>query len=59
MLAVSYVKYIVLIFFHLFTGWGEEEDAYGWLRTGEDMCGVPWNCNFSTDSAQNKFYIFS
>jgi hypothetical protein len=32
-----------LILFCLFTGCGEHSDAYGWLRIGEDMYGLPQN----------------
>jgi hypothetical protein len=44
--AAIYVRYTILILFLSFTGWGQQEDAYGWLRAGEDMSGVPWNFNF-------------
>jgi hypothetical protein len=42
----SHVKYAILILFSLFTGLGEHKDAYGWLRSREDMCGVWQNSTF-------------
>jgi hypothetical protein len=32
-------KYLALIFFFLFAGWGEHHGKQGWLQGGEDMCG--------------------
>jgi hypothetical protein len=40
------VKYTILILFSLFIGWGEHKDAYGWLCSREDMCGVRQNSIF-------------
>jgi hypothetical protein len=32
-------KYMILIFFCLFAGWGEHHGKQGWLQAGEEMCG--------------------
>jgi hypothetical protein len=32
-------KYLTLIFFCLFAGWGEHHGKQGWLHAEEDMCG--------------------
>jgi hypothetical protein len=32
-------KYLTLIFFCLFAGWGEHHGKQGRLQAGEDMCG--------------------
>jgi hypothetical protein len=32
-------KYLTLIFFCLFAGWGEHHGKQGWLQAGEDMRG--------------------
>jgi hypothetical protein len=32
-------KYFRLIFFCLFTGWGEHHEKQGWFQAGEHMCG--------------------
>jgi hypothetical protein len=32
-------KYLILIFFCLFAGWGEHHGKQGQLQAGEDMCG--------------------
>jgi hypothetical protein len=32
-------KYLSLIFFCLFAGWGEQHGKHGWREAGEDMCG--------------------
>jgi hypothetical protein len=33
-------KYLTLIFFCLFAGWGECHGKQGWLQAGEDMCAL-------------------
>jgi hypothetical protein len=58
MVAVSYVQYTVLILFHLFTGWGEHEEAHGWLCAGEDLCGVPWNLISQQIVRKGEFKFF-
>jgi hypothetical protein len=32
-------KYLTLIFFCLFAGWGEHHGKQGWFQAGEDTCG--------------------
>jgi hypothetical protein len=32
-------KYLTLIFFCLFAGWGEHHGKQGWFQAGEDVCG--------------------
>jgi hypothetical protein len=50
-------KYIILILFCLSTGWGEHEDAHGWLRIAEDVSGV-WQ-NFIFYEIVHKTYFNS
>jgi hypothetical protein len=42
----------------LFTGLGEQKDAYGWLRAGEDMCGSPWNLISQEIVRKTLFNVF-
>jgi hypothetical protein len=46
-------KYLTLIFFCLFAGWGEHHGEQGWFQAGEDMCGQSTKSDTFRDSAQN------
>jgi hypothetical protein len=52
-------KYLTLIFFCLFAGWGEHHGKEGWLQAGEDMCGPSRKSGAFRVSAQNGLQILA